>query len=200
MHPALSPVLQEMLEQGRREGVPIVDPHSGRLLHVLVAALRPRLIVEVGTAIGFSTLWLATALVDDGRIQTIDPDRARTDRARAFWQRAGVLDRIEVINEPALTALPRLGPGIDFAFIDALKPEYPGYLEALLPRMRAGGVITVDNLLWSGRVAAGDPDETTRALRAFNERFLHERSLDATIVPVGDGLGIGVVRTGDFSH
>ena len=194
VHPPMSALLDEMLSQGRAEGIPIVDPLSGRLLQVLVAATRPRRLVEVGTAIGFSTLWMATALPNDGRIQTIDPDRGRTDRARSFWRRAGLEHRIEVINQPALLALPRLAPGIDFAFIDALKPEYLGYLELLLPRIRPGGVIAVDNLLWSGRVAAGDVDENTAALRAFNQRFLGDARLDATIVPVGDGIGVGVVR------
>ena len=121
------------------------------------------------------------------------PD-ARTERARTFWLRAGVEERIEVINEPGLTALSRLEAGIDFAFVDALKTEYAGYLELLLPRMRPGGVIAADNLLWSGRVAAGVEDENTAALRAFNQRFVTDPQLYATIVPVGDGIGIGVVR------
>jgi predicted O-methyltransferase YrrM len=195
LHAPLGSVLEEMLAQGRAEGIPIVDPLSGRLLQVLVAAVKPRLVVEVGTAIGFSTLWMASALPDGGRIVTIDPDRRRTDRARAFWRRAGVAERIEVLNEPGLSALPRLEPEIDFAFIDALKPEYSAYLDLLLPRMRVGGMITADNLLWSGRVAAGVEDENTSALRAFNQRFANEPRLQATIVPVGDGIGIGVVRS-----
>jgi caffeoyl-CoA O-methyltransferase len=197
VHPAAGAVLEEMLVQGRAENIPIVDPLAGRLLHVLVAATRPVRVVEVGTAIGFSTLWMATALPPHGRIQTIDPDRGRTERARAFWRRAGVDDRIEVVSEPALRVLPTLGPDIDFAFIDALKPEYLGYLEALLPRMRVGGMVAADNLLWSGRVASGDRDESTQALRTFNQRFLHDPRLDATIVPVGDGVGLGVVRPGN---
>ena len=194
LHPRLAPVFEDMLAEGRAEGIPIVDPLSGRLLQALVAALKPRRVVEVGTAIGFSTLWMATVLPEGGRIQTIDPDRKRTERARTFWLRAGVEERIEVINEPGLTALSRLEAGIDFAFIDALKTEYAGYLELLLPRMRPGGVIAADNLLWSGRVAAGVEDENTAALRAFNQRFVTDPQLYATIVPVGDGIGIGVVR------
>jgi caffeoyl-CoA O-methyltransferase len=190
----MDPVLHEMLDAGRKEGIPIVSPATGRVLRGLVLALAPKRVVEIGTAIGFSTLWMATALPAGGRIDTIDPDRARTDRARRYWLRAGVTDRIRVTNEPALRVLPRLAPGIEFAFIDALKPEYVSYLEALLPKMAPGGVITVDNVLWSGRIAAGDHDANTDALRAFNERFLHEEQLEATIVPVGDGLGIGVVR------
>lgn len=194
VHAPLGPVLEEMLKTGRAEGVPIVSPASGRLLRALVAAVAPKRVVEIGTAIGFSTLWMAGALPAGGRIDTIDPDRSRTDRARRYWLRAGVTDRVRVINEPALRVLPRLAPGIDFAFIDAIKTEYLAYLEALLPKMAPGGMITVDNVLWSGRIASGVHDEDTDALRAFNERFVRHEQLEATIVPVGDGLGIGVVR------
>ena len=194
VHAPLGPVLQEMLKSGRDEGIPIVSPAAGRVLHVLVLALAPKRVLEIGTAIGFSTLWMASALPLGSRLDTIDPDRARTDRARRYWLRAGVSDRIRVTNEPALRVLPRLEPGIEFAFIDALKPEYAAYLDGLLPKMAPGGLITVDNVLWSGRIAAGERDENTDALRAFNEKVLHHEQLEATIVPVGDGLGIGAVR------
>jgi len=194
VHAPLGPVLEEMLKTGRAEGVPIVSPASGRLLRVLVMAMAPKRVLEIGTAIGFSTLWMASGLPAGGRIDTIDPDRSRTDRARRYWLRAGVTDRVRVINEPALRVLPRLAPGIEFAFIDAIKTEYVAYLDALLPKMAPGGMITVDNVLWSGRIAAGVHDEDTDALRTFNEHFLRHEQLEATIVPVGDGLGIGVVR------
>lgn len=194
IHPPMGPVLEEMLKSGRAEGVPIVSPATGRLLRVLVAAMAPKRVVEIGTAIGFSTLWMASALPPGGRIDTIDPDRSRTDRARKYWLRAGVTDRVRVVNEPALRVLPRLAAGIEFAFIDALKTEYSAYLDALLPKMAPGGMITVDNVLWSGRIAAGEHDENTDALRAFNEKFLGHEQLEATIVAVGDGVGIGVVR------
>jgi predicted O-methyltransferase YrrM len=194
VHPPLGPILEEMLKTGRSEGVPIVNPAAGRLLSVLVTALAPKRVLEIGTAIGFSTLWMASALPKGGRIDTIDPDRSRTDRARRYWLRAGVTDRVRVINEPALRVLPRIAPGIEFAFIDAIKTEYSAYLDALLPKMAPGGMITVDNVLWSGRIAAGEHDEDTDALRAFNETFLGHEQLEATILPVGDGFGIGVVR------
>src|ERR1700736_3342227 len=194
VHAPLGPVLEEMLKTGRSEGVPIVNPAAGRLVRGLVMALAPKSVVEIGTAIGFSTLWMASELPAGGRIDTIDPDRARTDRARRYWLRAGVTDRVRVINEPALRVLPRLAPGIALAFIDAIKTEYIAYLEALIPKMAPGGVIAVDNVLWSGRIAAGVEDDDTAALRAFNERFLHHAQLEATILPVGDGLGVGVVR------
>src|SRR5438067_5645744 len=137
---------------------------------------------------------MATAFPSVGRIAPTAPDRPLTDRARRYWLRAGVTDRVRVINEPALRVLPRLAPGIEFAFIDDLKPEYAAYLDALLPKMAPGGMITVDNVLWSGRNAAGEHGENTDALRAFNEKFLHHEQLEATVLPVGDGFGIGVVR------
>src|SRR3984893_15768652 len=194
VHAPPGPRVREVRQTGRAEGVPIVNPASGRLLRVLVTALAPKRVVEIGTAIGFSTLWMASALPPGGRIDTIDPDRARAARPRRYWLRAGVTDRVRVINEPALRVLPRLAPGIDFVFIDAIKPEYGAYLDALLPKMAPGGMITVDNVLWSGRIAAGEHDENTDALRAFNEHFLRHVQLEATILPVGDGLGVGVVR------
>jgi len=187
VHPTLGPVLEEMLKTGRSEGVPIVQPAVGRLLRVLVTAVAPKRVLEIGTAIGFSTLWMASALPAGGRIDTID-------RAGRYWLRAGVTDRVRVINEPALRVLSRLAPGIEFAFIDAIKTEYSAYLDALLPKMAPGAVIAVDNLTWSGRIAAGEHDENTDALRAFNEKFLHHEQLEATILPVGDGVGLAAVR------
>src|ERR1700738_3901382 len=166
VHAPLGTVLEEMLKTGRAEGVPIVSPASGRLLRVLVAAMAPKRVVAIGTAIGFSTLWMASALPAGGRIDTIDPDRSRTDRARRYWLRAGVTDRVRVINEPALRVIPRLAPGIEFAFIDAIKPEYIAYLEALIPKMAPGGMITVDNVLWSGADGMTMPSlRTGRAAR-----------------------------------
>src|ERR1700674_2979628 len=144
VHAPLGTVLEEMLKTGRAEGVPIVSPASGRLLRVLVTAVAPKRILEIGTGIGFSTLWMGSALPPGGRIDPIDPDRPRTDRARRYWLRAGVTDRVRVINEPALRVLPRLAPGIEFAFIDAIKTEYLAYLDALLPKMAPGGMITVE--------------------------------------------------------
>src|SRR4030088_2822014 len=106
----LGPVLEEMLKTGRAEGVPIVSPASGRLLRVLVTALAPKRILDIGPAIGFSPRWRASALPAGGRIDTIDPDRSRTDRARRYWLRAGVTDRVREINELAFRGVPRRDP------------------------------------------------------------------------------------------
>src|SRR4051794_8648876 len=140
------------------ENIPILDREAGRVLAVLAAGRRR--IVEVGTAIGYSTLWMATAQPADGTIVTIDPDQARTDRAREFWREGGIADeRIRVVNRPALEALdaddPALVGPFDLAFIDALKAEYQGYVERLLPRLAPDALVVADNVLWSGRVSGG---------------------------------------------
>jgi len=183
-------VLEAIETDAEPENIPILDRESGRVLQVLAGDRRN--IVEVGTAIGFSTLWMALGQGPDGRITTIDPDRSRTDRARAFWRQAGIADdRIIVVNRPALEAIgthDALNGPFDFAFIDALKAEYRGYVEALLPLLAPRALIAADNVLWSGktsgaREAAAD-DESTTALRAFNAWLLGDPRFDATILPV----------------
>lgn len=196
IHPSVEGVLARMDAEGGRDDIPIVGTAVGRALRVLVRATGARRIVEVGTAIGYSALWMALALPDDGELVTIDPDTERTARARAHWQAAGVGSRIHVENGPALEVLPRLSGPFDLAFIDALKHEYQGYLEECLRLLRPGGTAVVDNLLWGGRASGERRDESadTRAIRAFNAAFLRDERLDATILPVGDGLGVGVKR------
>ncbi len=197
LHGGLPEVFSALDADGGRDDIPIVGTSVGRLLHVLVRASGARRVVEVGTAIGYSALWIATALPRDGQLITIDPDRERTDRARAFWDRAGVGDLIRVVNAPALDVLPTLEGPFDFAFIDALKHEYAGYLGHVVGLLRGGGTVAVDNLLWSGRTSGSAPDDgstDTRALKEFNATFVAHRELDAVILPVGDGVGIGVKR------
>ena len=174
------------------ERTPIVDRDSGRILSAL--AVGRRRIVEVGTAYGYSTLWLALGQGPDGSIVTIDPDRSRTDRARGWWRDAGIDDgRITVVTARALEAFaandPALAGPFDLAFIDALKFEYAAYLDALVPRLAPGALVVADNVLWSGRVA--DPaadDRDTAALRDFSTSVLRDDRFVATILPVGDGL------------
>ncbi len=179
-------------------GVPIVDRHTGRVLQALAAGRRR--IVEVGTAYGYSTLWLALGQPADGTIITIDPDAERTDLARGWWRQAGIPDeRITVVTAKALEAFgddtPALAGPFDLVFIDALKPEYEAYLDALLPRLSPGALILADNVLWSGRVSGSRPsdadDANTAALRAFDRRILGDPRFRATILPLGDGLLVG---------
>jgi predicted O-methyltransferase YrrM len=174
--------------------IPIVDRDAGRVLSVLAGSRRR--IVEVGTAYGYSTLWLALGQPPDGTIVTIDPDRGRTDLARGWWREAGIADeRITVVNAPALEAFktePALAGPFDMVFIDALKPEYEAYLAALSGRLVPGALIAADNVLWSGRASGARPetpdDKNAAALRAFDAAVLGDPRFTATILPVGDGL------------
>jgi predicted O-methyltransferase YrrM len=174
--------------------IPIVDRDAGRVLSVLAGSRRR--IVEVGTAYGYSTLWLALGQPRDGTIVTIDPDRERTDLARGWWRQAGIADeRITVVNAPALEAFdtePALAGPFDMVFIDALKPEYEAYLAALNGRLVPGALIAADNVLWSGRASGSRPetpgDQNAAALRAFDAAVLGDPRVTATILPVGDGL------------
>jgi predicted O-methyltransferase YrrM len=161
-----------------------------------------RLAVEVGTAIGYSTLWTALGQGDDGTIVTIDPDTDRTARARAFWRDAGIADdRITVVNGPALDAFragePALAGPFDLAFIDALKPEYPAYLEAIRPRLAPRALVVADNVLWGGRASGARParegDGTTQ-LREVSRRLADDPDFLTTILPIGDGLLAAVLR------
>ncbi len=198
--PEPHPVLVEMEAAAEPEGIPILDRASGRVLATLAANRSP--IVEVGTAIGYSTLWMALAQPAGGRIVTIDPDRSRTDRARGFWQRAGIADdRVGVVNAPALEAFaagaPELAGPFGLAFVDALKDEYPAYAEALRPRLAPGALLVADNVLWSGRTSgakAPRPGDGTESLRAFCREVLGDPRFVGTILPVGDGLLVATWR------
>ena len=197
----LSPALAAIEAAAGPLDIPIVNRDSGRVLSVLAGGRRR--IVEVGTAYGYSTLWLALGQPADGTIVTIDPDRGRTDLARGWWRQAGVADeRITVMTARALDAFaagdPALAGPFDLAFIDALKPEYGAYLEALTRRLAPGALVAADNVLWSGRVSgarlAASDDANTNALRAFDRAVLSDPRFTATILPVGDGLLIATWR------
>jgi predicted O-methyltransferase YrrM len=194
----LLPALEAIEAAAEPESIPIVDRDAGRVLAALAAGRRR--IVEVGTAYGYSTLWLALGQAVDGTIVTIDPDRGRTDLARGWWRQAGIADeRITVVNAKALEAFaagePALAGPFDLAFIDALKPEYKAYFDALVPRLAPGALLVADNVLWSGRVTdAAIDDDNTRALREFDAVVLGDPRFTATILPVGDGLLLAGLR------
>jgi caffeoyl-CoA O-methyltransferase len=195
LHREPSPLLLELEQQSAYDGIPSVDRASGRLLSTLVHAMMANRILEIGTAYGYSTLWMALALPPAGHIWTIDPDVERTEVARGFLERAGVAGKVDIINQPALEVLEMWSQrNLDIVFIDADKTEYPAYLEQAIPMLKRSGLVVIDNLLWGGEAAeestTGD-GANVRAIREFNKIFLAHPQLDATIVPVGDGIGIG---------
>jgi caffeoyl-CoA O-methyltransferase len=199
IRPAPDALLAEMEARGVREGIPIVEPQAGALLHVLACAIGARRIVEIGTAIGVSTLHLARALPGDGELVSFEVDPARHAAAGEYFARAGLAARVDLRLEDARAGLAELSGPFDLAFLDGVKAEYEQYLELVVPLLRAGGLVVVDNVLMSGTVAEGRgdghwSDEQVGVARAFNERLLAHPELVATITPVGDGIALAARR------
>lgn len=189
--PPRDALLREMEERAEREDVPISDPEVGRLLGILARITGARRIVEVGTAIGYGALCLARG-APEARVISIDTDPERLATARGYLERGGVADRVELIEGPALEVLARLQPPFDLAYVDAVKTEYRRYLDLLVPLVRVGGLIAVDNLLWQGKVAEppAEDDANADALRAFNAYLMMHPQLQSVVLPFGDGLGL----------
>ncbi len=164
---------------------------EGRLLEMLVFLARPRLVLEIGTYSGYSALSMARALPAGARIVTCEIDGEHVDVAERHIAAAGLADRIEVRRGPALETIATLAGPLDLVFIDADKTGYRDYYEAVLPKLSDGGLIAVDNVLWSGRVAedpSPEDEESTRALRAFNDHVAADERVVCVMLIVRDGL------------
>jgi predicted O-methyltransferase YrrM len=195
-------VLRDMEAHGERDDIPIVPPETGRLLEILTRASGARRVIEVGTAIGVSTLCIARALPPEGRIVTFDVDAERHAAARTYLERAGVLGRVDLRLQPAIEGLRGLEGPFDMAFIDAVKTEYPAYLELVVPLLRPGGLILIDNALMRRAVLPGSTSSqgfspaSVEAMRAINASLRERADIEGAIVPVGDGLIVAVTRAG----
>jgi caffeoyl-CoA O-methyltransferase len=198
IRPQPDPVLADMEAHAVRDGIPIVVPPTGQLLQVLAMAHGARRALEVGTAIGVSTLYIVRGLAPEGTIVSfeIDPDRQRS--AHGYLERAGVLDQADLRLQDARQGLAELDGEFDFAFMDGVKSEYDDYFDQLLPRLAPGAVLVVDNVLMGGSVAEGDPSQRAATARTFNERLLGHPELTGTVTPVGDGVLVAV-KTGSPS-
>ena len=177
-----------------------ISPEQGQFIALLVELTGARKCLEVGTFTGYSTLSLALALPEDGQIVACDISEEFTSRAKPYWQEAGVAGKIDLRLGPALETLDALiadgeSGAFDFAFIDADKVNYQGYFQRALDLIRRGGLILVDNVLWSGAVV--DPardDEDTEAIRAFNQACADDPRISISLVPIGDGLTLARKR------
>ncbi|MDO8210828.1 O-methyltransferase [Conexibacter sp. CPCC 206217] len=192
-------LLAEMQERGARDSVPILDAQAATLLQVLARAVGARRIVEVGTAIGVSTLHLARALPADGELISFEIDRERHTQALSYFARARLPARVDLRLQDAAEGLTQVEGPFDFAFLDGLKAEYAGHLDLIVPLMRPGGLLAVDNVLMSGAVAEGRPidgwsGDRVATARSFNDHFLGHPQLDGLITPIGDGLALAVRR------
>jgi predicted O-methyltransferase YrrM len=186
------PLLAEMEAYAAEHRVPIADREVSRFIEITARITGARKALEIGMAIGYSVVHLARGMGEQGRVVTIDPSDEMINAATGYLGRAGLLDRVEIKRGKALEVMPHLDETFDLLFIDAVKEEYSRYLDLGLPRLRTGGVVIVDNLLWGGLVASGDTESSTVALREFNPYFMNHPQLLAEVLPVGDGLGYAV--------
>lgn len=192
-------VLAEMEAEAQRDWIPVVPPETGELLGLLVRMRGAARVVEVGTAIGVSTLYIARALPAGGRIVSFEIDAGRHGAAREYLLRAGVLDRAELRLQDASAGLRELDGPFDMAFVDASKLQYGDYLELVLPLLAPRSVLAIDNMLMSGTVATGRSDgnwseDQIEMARAVNARVVAMPEFDASLVPVGDGVLVAVRR------
>jgi caffeoyl-CoA O-methyltransferase len=177
-----------------------ISPEQGQFMGFLVKLLGARKALELGVFTGYSSLCVALALPADGKLIACDLSEEYTQTARRYWIEAGVEEKIELRLGPALDSMDDLlsageAETFDFVFIDADKEEYEAYYERALRLLRPAGLITVDNIFWSGRVL--DPkirDRETRAIRAFNEKLCRDERIDVSLVPIGDGLTLARKR------
>ncbi len=190
--------LLALREEADRRGLPpiAISADTGRLLQVLLRAIAARRVLEVGTLGGYSAIWMARALPEDGRLLTLELDAGHAQFARRHLERAGFANRVEVRVGRALDLLPALdGERFDAVFLDADKEPLPTYLDWAIRLVRPGGLVLADNALWGGRVL--DPsadDDATLAVREFNRRFASDPRITGIVVPTHDGVAIGVVR------
>jgi predicted O-methyltransferase YrrM len=181
---------------GGEHDVPSADREVALFVEITARAINAKRALEIGMAIGYTTTHLARAVGEDGLVVTIDPSDEMIKAAEGYLSRAGLRERVRIERGKALDVIPHLQDTFDLIFIDALKEEYADYLKLALPKLRRGGVVIVDNLLWGGQVAgeirSPDQESSTNALREFNKYFVNHPKLLAEVLSVGDGLGYAV--------
>lgn len=188
--PERDAVLAEMEEYAAKHRVPIIGPACGRLLYLATRLAGAKRIFEMGSAIGYSTLWFARAAGPGGEIYYTDSDPENCKRARQYFERAGVADRIRQLAGDAIESFEKTPGEFDLILIDINKPQYPKALEAAVPRLKSGGVLITDNVLWSGKVTRAGKDKETRAIQQFNDSIYSSKALFPVIVPLRDGVAI----------
>lgn len=197
----VDPVLREIAREGQEKKLPLIDAEVGGLLRVLATAIGATRILEIGTAVGYSGIWLAAALPAGGMLLTMEMDPERARRARENFARSGLAGRVSVIVGDAQRMLAKVAGPFDLIFQDGDKQLYTPLLDRLVDLLRPGGLLVTDNVLWSGDVVPGfnpSPRQDaadTAAIAGYNERIHHHPQLMTVIVPLRDGVAISVKRS-----
>jgi caffeoyl-CoA O-methyltransferase len=183
-------VLADMERYARRHDVPIIGPACGRLLYLLTQISGAKRIFEMGSAIGYSTIWFARAAGKGAEVFYTDGDPQNAQRAKKNFERAGVEDRVRLLVGDAVELMDTVSGELDLILIDVDKHQYPAALQKALPRLRSGGLLVTDNVLWSGRVTSRAKDENTRSIQKYNDAIYGSKDLFPVIVPLRDGVAI----------
>ena len=195
MLPKRDEVLAEMEDYASEHNVPIVGPAVARILQQFALTIDAKTVFELGSAIGYSTIWWAQAVGEKGRVVYTDGDPKNTERARRYFDRAGVSSRITLHTGDALEFLSEQKEQYDIIFNDVDKEDYPRVLRLVSPRLRKGGLFITDNVLWSGRVAEKNPKEArTKAILEFNRLLYGSEDFYTTILPIRDGLAVALKK------
>ncbi|MBW4505698.1 MAG: class I SAM-dependent methyltransferase [Scytonematopsis contorta HA4267-MV1] len=195
-------ILAQLREETAQQAMAIMQiaPEQGQFMALLIQLMGAKKTIELGVFTGYSSLAVALALPPDGKVIACDVSEEYTSIARRYWEKAGVADKIELHIAPALETLDKLlaageAGSFDFAFIDADKSAYYEYYERCLQMVRPGGLIAIDNVLWSGRVAdPSEQDNRTKYMRAFNEKLHQDKRINLSLMPIADGLTLAVKR------
>ena len=201
MLPPRGPVLEEMERQAKQRDIPIIGPAVARLLYQYAKLINAKSVFEMGSAIGYSTIWWAQAVGAAGKVHYTDGSHKNADEARGYFQQAGVADRIEIHTGDALELLSERKEQFDILFCDVDKHDYPRVFNMAAARVRKGGLFLTDNTLWSGRVAyaAGnpdlprpEPDKTTEGVVELNRLLYSSKDWFTTIIPLRDGVSVAM--------
>ena len=195
MLPKRDEVLTEMEGYASEHNIPIVGPAVARVLQQLALTINARTVFELGSAIGYSTIWWAQAVGESGRVIYTDGDPKNAEHARHYFDRAGVSNQITLHTGDALEVLSEQKQEFDIIFNDVDKEDYPRVLRLVSPRLRKGGLFITDNVLWSGRVADKNPkDPRTKAILEFNRLLYNSEDFYTTILPIRDGLAVALKK------
>jgi predicted O-methyltransferase YrrM len=194
MLPPRDEVLAEMEADATKNDYAIVGPAVARVLYQLAVISGAKKIFEMGSAIGYSTIWWARAVGEDGCVIYTDGDPKRAEKAHRYFERAGVTKRIKVRVGDALEFLSEDKEKYDIIFNDVDKTDYPRVFRLALPRLKSGGLFITDNVLWSGKIRKPNPDATTKAILEFNKLIFESPDLFTTILPIRDGVAVCIKK------
>ena len=188
--PPRDPVLADMEAYAKKHDVPIIGPECGRLLYLLTQISGAKRIFEMGSAIGYSAIWFARAAGPGAEVYFTDGDPKNAEMARQNFKKAGIAEQVRILTGDALDLLDAVAGDFDIILIDINKHQYPAALRKSIPRLKQGGLLITDNVLWSGKVAKPPKDNSTRGILEFNRMVYASKELFPVIVPLRDGVAV----------